>query len=99
MSISVRIPPVLRTHTGGAKLVSVDGASLGAVLTALTAAHPDLREQIFEADGALRRWVNIYVDGADVRHLAGLETTTADGVEVVILPAMAGGAVSLFRLH
>jgi molybdopterin converting factor small subunit len=95
MSISVRIPPVLRTQTGGAKIVSVDGASLGAVLTALTAAHPDLREQIFEADGTLRRWVNVYVDGADVRHLAGLETPTHDGIEVVILPAMAGGSVAL----
>ena len=73
--------------------------SLGAVLTALTAAHPDLREQIFEADGTLRRWVNVYVDGADVRHLAGLETPTQDGIEVVILPAMAGGAPSLFRLR
>lgn len=86
---------MLRTQTNGAKLVSVDGASLGAVLTALTAAHPDLREQIYEADGTLRRWVNVYVDGADVRHLAGLETTTQDGIEVVILPAMAGGADAL----
>jgi hypothetical protein len=86
---------VLRTQTNGAKLVSVDGASLGAVLIALTAAHPDLREQIYEADGTLRRWVNVYVDGADVRHLAGLETTTQDGIEVVILPAMAGGADAL----
>jgi molybdopterin converting factor small subunit len=86
---------VLRTQTDGAKVVSVDGASLGAVLTALTAAHPDLREQIYEVDGTLRRWVNVYVDGADVRHLAGLETTTQDGIEVVILPAMAGGADAL----
>ena len=95
MSVNVRIPPVLRTQTDGAKVVSVDGASLGAVLTALTAAHPDLREQIYEVDGTLRRWVNVYVDGADVRHLAGLETTTQDGIEVVILPAMAGGADAL----
>lgn len=94
MSVNVRIPPVLRTQTGGAKVVGVDGASLGAVLTALTAAHPGLREQIFEADGSLRRWVNVYVDGADVRHLAGLETPTPDGIDVVILPAMAGGAAA-----
>jgi len=53
-----------------------------------------LREQIFEADGSLRRWVNVYVDGADVRHLAGLETPTPDGIDVVILPAMAGGAAA-----
>jgi molybdopterin synthase sulfur carrier subunit len=94
MSISVRIPPVLRTQTGGAKSVSVDGTSLGTVLTALTAAHPELREQIFEADNSLRRWVNVYVDGADARHLGGLETPTPDGIEVVILPAMAGGATA-----
>ncbi|MEY3494920.1 MAG: hypothetical protein RI921_280, partial [Chloroflexota bacterium] len=50
--------------------------------------------QIFEADNTLRRWVNVYVDGADVRHLGGLETPTRDGIEVVILPAMAGGAAA-----
>jgi molybdopterin converting factor small subunit len=94
MSISVRIPPVLRTHTGGAKVVSVDGATLGAALRALVAVHPALNEQIFEADNTLRRWVNVYVDGADARHLGGLETPTRDGIEVVILPAMAGGAAA-----
>ena len=94
MSISVRIPPVLRTHTGGAKVVNVDGATLSSTLQALVAAHPTLREQIFEADNTLRRWVNVYVDGADVRHLGGLETPTRDGIEVVILPAMAGGAAA-----
>ena len=61
---------------------------------ALVAAHPELREQIFEADNTLRRWVNVYVDGADARHLGGLETPTRDGIEVVILPAMAGGAAA-----
>lgn len=94
MSISVRIPPVLRAQTGGAKVVSVDGATLGATLQALVAAHPELREQIFEADNTLRRWVNVYVDGADARHLGGLETPTLDGIEVVILPAMAGGVAA-----
>jgi len=94
MSINVRIPPVLRAQTGGAKVVSVEGATLGATLQALVAAHPELREQIFEADSSLRRWVNVYVDGADVRHLGGLETPTRDGIEVVILPAMAGGAAA-----
>ncbi len=92
MSIRVRIPPVLRAQVGDVKVVSVEGATLGETLQALVTAHPDLREQIFEADGALRRWVNVYVDGADARHLAGLATPTADGIEVVILPAMAGGA-------
>ena len=62
------------------------------MLSALVAAHADLREQIFESDGALRRWVNVYVDGADARHLAGLDTPTPAGIEVVILPAMAGGS-------
>ena len=94
MSISVRIPPVLRTQTGGAKIVSVEGATLGATLQALVASHPELREQIFEADNSLRRWVNVYVDGADARHLGRLETPTPDGIEVVILPAMAGGATA-----
>ena len=74
--------------------VSVDGATLGATLRALVALHPALNEQIFEADNTLRRWVNVYVDGADARHLGGLETPTRDGIEVVILPAMAGGAAA-----
>jgi molybdopterin synthase sulfur carrier subunit len=94
MSISVRIPPVLRAQTDGAKVVSVDGATLGATLSALVALHPELRGQIFEADNTLRRWVNVYVDGADARHLAGLDTPTRDGIEVVILPAMAGGSAT-----
>ena len=92
MSVSVRIPPVLRPHVGGVKVVQTSGATLGEVLGTLVAAHADLREQIFEGDGALRRWVNVYVDGADARHLAGLDTPTPAGVEVVILPAMAGGS-------
>ncbi|RLT24081.1 MAG: molybdopterin synthase sulfur carrier subunit [Chloroflexi bacterium] len=92
MSVSVRIPPVLRAHVGGVKVVQMSGATLGEVLSALVVAHADLREQIFESDGALRRWVNVYVDGADARHLAGLETPTPAGIEVVILPAMAGGS-------
>lgn len=92
MSVSVRIPPVLRAQVGGVKVVQASGATLGDVLSALVAAHPDLRDQIFEVDGSLRRWVNVYVDGADARHLDGLDTPTPAGIEVVILPAMAGGS-------
>lgn len=92
MSVSVRIPPVLRAQVGGVKVVQATGATLGEVLGSLVAAHPDLRDQIFETDGALRRWVNVYVDGADARHLTGLDTPTPPGTEVVILPAMAGGS-------
>jgi MoaD family protein len=88
---TVRIPPVLRPHTGGAPEVEAPGADVGEVLRALTAEHPGTEEQLFGEDGDLNRYVNVYLNDEDVRVLDGLGTTVKDGDTVVILPAMAGG--------
>jgi molybdopterin converting factor small subunit len=88
----VRIPPVLRANVGGSKQVEVAGATVGELLEGLVAAHPGLRDQLFTADGELNRFVNVYVDGQDVRYLGGTATPVEPRDELVILPAMAGGA-------
>jgi molybdopterin converting factor small subunit len=88
----VRIPPVLRVHVDGQKEADATGGTVGELLTDLVGRHPGLGEQLFTADGALHRFVNIYVNGQDVRYLAVLDTPVADRDQVIILPAMAGGA-------
>jgi len=88
---TVRIPPVLRPHTGGAPEVEAAGSDVGEVLRALTAEHPGTQDQLFGEDGDLNRYVNVYLNDEDVRVLDGLGTKVADGDTVVILPAMAGG--------
>ena len=88
----MRIPPVLRPAVGGERDVSAPGATVGEVLTALVEAHPQTREQVFADDGELNRYVNVYLNDEDVRVLDGLGTAVGEGDELVILPAMAGGA-------
>jgi len=88
---TVKIPPVLRSSTGGEKEVAVEGASVGEVLRALAAQHPATESQLFSAEGELNRYVNVYVNDEDVRVLQGLETTVGPSDTLVILPAMAGG--------
>ena len=95
MAIEVRIPTILRTYTGGEKAVTGAGASLGELIENLEATHPGLKERLIEAkDGQsdLRRFVNVYVNDEDVRFTGGLETKLDDGDQVVVLPAVAGGA-------
>jgi molybdopterin synthase sulfur carrier subunit len=92
---NVKIPPVLRARTDGEADVPTSGETVGEVLEALAAAHPDTREQLFADDGALNRYVNVYLNDEDVRVLDGLETAVADADTVVILPAMAGGRAPL----
>jgi molybdopterin synthase sulfur carrier subunit len=89
---TVRIPPVLRASVGGAKQVDVPGSTVGQLLEGLVEAHPGLRDQLFTPDGELNRFVNVYVDGQDVRYLDGVATPVEPRHELVILPAMAGGA-------
>jgi len=89
---TVRIPPVLRSKTGGQSEVEAGGSDVGEVLRSLTAEFPDTREQLFGEDGELNRYVNVYLNDEDVRVLDGLGTAVKDGDTVVILPAMAGGA-------
>jgi molybdopterin converting factor small subunit len=90
---TVRIPPVLRPKTGGNSEVDAGGGSVGEVLRALTDAHPETSAQLFDAEGELNRYVNVYLNDEDVRVLEGLETAVKDSDSVVILPAMAGGAL------
>ena len=95
MSIEVRIPTILRTYTGGEKAVTADGATLAALIEDLEANHPGLKDRLVEdKNGAddLRRFVNIYINDEDVRFLGGLEAPLSDGDQVVVLPAVAGGA-------
>ena len=88
---TVRIPPVLRANAGGAKQVEVEGATVGDVLQSLVGQFPSLREQLFAGDGQLNRFVNVYLDGQDVRYLQEQATPVGERDTVVILPAMAGG--------
>jgi MoaD family protein len=88
---AVRIPPVLRAQAGNQKRVDVTGTTVGEALEALLAQYPDLREQLFGGDGSLNRFVNVYVNGRDVRYEQELSTPVGDADEVILLPAMAGG--------
>lgn len=93
MSVAVKLPTQLRSNVGGAAEVEVEpsGDDVGAVLEALFASHPQLREQLADDDGQLRRFVNVYVGGEDIRFSEGLATKVADPGEIQILPAVAGG--------
>ncbi len=89
---TVKIPPVLRKHTGDQTSVELAGANGGEVLNALVAEYPDTRDQLFSGEGDLNRFVNVYLNDEDVRVLDGLDTEVADTDTVMILPAMAGGS-------
>jgi sulfur-carrier protein len=87
-----KIPPVLRGSTGGEKEVAVDGSTVGDALRSLASKHPDTERQLFGEDGALNRYVNVYLNDEDVRVLDGLDTPVKESDTLVILPAMAGGS-------
>lgn len=92
MSVTVKIPTQLRSAAGGASQARVEGGgTVAKVLDGLYEQHGELRERIAEEDGTLRRFVNVYVGGEDIRFLDGLETPVVDGGEITILPAVAGG--------
>ncbi len=91
MAVEVRLPTVLRSQAGGAAAVSVDGSTIGEVLRNLVERFPGMAGQVLTDEGALHKFVNIYVDDDDVRYLEGLDTPVKDGTEVSILPAVAGG--------
>ena len=89
--VTIRIPTQLRTLTGGAGEVVVEGSTVAEVLKALESAHPGFAERIFDESGSLRRFVNVFVAEEDVRFLDGLETPVESGQTVSIVPAVAGG--------
>jgi molybdopterin synthase sulfur carrier subunit len=91
MAIQVRIPTILRSYTGGAKSVEGSGDTLADLLTDLDSRHAGLRGRLITDEGALHRFVNVYVNDEDVRFLGSLDTKLKDGDAVTILPAVAGG--------
>jgi molybdopterin converting factor small subunit len=91
MSVVVKIPTQLRAAAGGEAEAQVDGATVQEVLNGLFERHEELRARISDDDGSLRRFVNVYLAGEDIRFLDGLSTPVADGAELTILPAVAGG--------
>jgi molybdopterin converting factor small subunit len=91
MSISVRIPTILRTYTGGEKEVTAQGDNLAAVLDDLEANYAGIKARVLDDNGDIRRFVNVYVDNEDVRFLDGLGTATPAGAQLSIIPAVAGG--------
>jgi molybdopterin synthase sulfur carrier subunit len=88
---AVWIPQVLRAAVGGEKQVELEGGTVRELVAALVARYPSLKQQLLDQDGDLNRFVNVYVNGQDVRYLAGLDTPVTDRDEVRLLPAMAGG--------
>jgi len=90
MSVEVRIPTILRTYTGGEKVVTAEGSSLQELVANLDSSYPGIGERLLDESG-LRRFVNVYLNDEDVRFLDGLGTEVADGDSVTILPAVAGG--------
>ena len=91
MAIEVRIPTILRSYTGGAKVVEGAGSTLGELIKNLDAAHAGIGDRLLDGE-ALRRFVNVYLNDEDVRFLGGLATPVSDGDTVTVLPAVAGGA-------
>jgi molybdopterin synthase sulfur carrier subunit len=91
MSISVRVPTILRSYTGGAAEVSAEAGTLRDVLAALDAAYPGIAGRILDDSGQIRRFVNVYVGDEDVRFASGLDTPVPEGTQVSVIPAVAGG--------
>ena len=91
MSVVVKIPTQLRSAAGGETEAQIDGATVQEVLDGLFELHGELRVRIADDDGSLRRFVNVYLAGEDIRFLDGLATPVTDGAELTILPAVAGG--------
>jgi MoaD family protein len=88
---TVKFPSVLRATVGGAREVEAPGSTIGEVLDALVTTYPALGDQLYTEDGDLNRFVNVYLNGQDVRYLDGKDTRVGEGDEVRLLPAMAGG--------
>lgn len=94
MPVQVRIPTPLRKFTGGAESVAASGASgttVAAIIEDIESRHPGLKERICDDAGKVRRFVNVYVNGEDIRFLGSLDTPVQEGDEISIVPAIAGG--------
>jgi molybdopterin converting factor small subunit len=90
-TVTVRVPTILRSYTGGAAQVTAQGDTVAEVIDSLEAAYPGIRARVLDDDGQLRRFLNVYVGDDDVRFADGLATSTPDGASVSVIPAVAGG--------
>ena len=91
MSVMVRIPTPLRRMTNGKDMVEVESANLGDLVEKLNGEYPGFKDRLVDEEGELRYFVNIYLNGEDVRFMDGLNTSTSSGDEISIVPAVAGG--------
>jgi molybdopterin synthase sulfur carrier subunit len=91
MSVTVRIPTILRTYTGGVAEVPAEGSTLAEVIEHLEGNHPGIRARVLDETGRLRRFINVYVNDDDVRMVGGLAAPTPSGASVSVIPAVAGG--------
>jgi sulfur-carrier protein len=91
MAVKLRIPTPLRSLSGGAAELAVEGGTVSEVLATLEKEHPGFRQRIYDESGEIRRFVNIYVAGEDIRFLKGVDTPVKEGEEISIVPAVAGG--------
>ena len=99
MPVQVNLPTVLRPHAGGERSVSVEGATVGELLTALVAQYPGMTGQVIDDAGTLHKFVNVYLNDDDVRYLSGVDTPVGASDELSILPAVAGGAFAEGARH
>lgn len=91
MSVTVRVPTPMRRVSGGAKDVQADGSTVAGVIEDLERRYPGFKDRLCEEDGILRRFINIYVNGEDIRYAKGIDTAVKDGDEMSIIPAVSGG--------
>ena len=91
MAVLVRIPTPLRRAVGGQRDLNIDAASVGAVIEGIEQQFPGFRERLIDEDGSMRRLINVYVNGEDIRHAQGVDTPLKAGDEVSIVPAVSGG--------
>ena len=91
MAVTVKLPTVLRPHAGGERQVDASGETVAEVMGDLIGRFPSLKDQLFESEASLRRFVNVYLNDDDIRYLGGLEAGVSDGDRLTILPAVAGG--------
>jgi adenylyltransferase/sulfurtransferase len=91
MAVSILIPTALRSFTDRKSEVSVEGATVGAAIGAFAEAYPDIRQHLYQGDGELRSFINVFVGETNIKNLEGLNTRVADGTTIMLVPAIAGG--------
>jgi len=96
MDVSIRIPSPLKKLAGGQDVVKTEGKTVGEAVQRLVRTYPDLKERLMDEQGMIRRFINIYVNGEDVRFIQGLEMPLKEGDQLSIIPAIAGGSLMVY---